>query len=234
MPPTEEAIVLVGGLGTRLRSELGELPKALAPVAGRPFLAYLLDRLVEAGMRRVILATGYGSAQVEAEIGRRWREMAVEYSVEDDPLGTGGAVARAARLLRGTEAHVMNGDTFLRFDLAGLERSVADSGAALGMALAQVEDVSRYGAVEVGHGRVRSFHEKGGQGAGLINAGSYFLTARAFAACPPTPAFSFEQAVLHPLAGAGLVAAYVETSDFIDIGVPGDYRLAQARFAAGG
>jgi D-glycero-alpha-D-manno-heptose 1-phosphate guanylyltransferase len=232
MPLAEEAIVLVGGLGTRLRSEVGALPKPLAPVAGRPFLAYLLDRLVQAGMRRAILATGYGSAQVEAAIGREWNGMAVDYSVEDAPLGTGGAAVHAARLLHGAQAHLMNGDTFLRFDLAALERSVRDSGAAMGMALARVPDVSRYGAVEVADGRVRSFREKGGEGAGLINAGSYFLTEQAFAACPAIAAFSFEEAVLHPLAAAGRVAAYADTSDFIDIGVPEDFRLAQTRFAA--
>lgn len=230
-PRVEQAIVLVGGLGTRLRGELGDLPKPLAPVAGRPFLAYVLDQLAAAGMRRAILATGYGSAQVEAAIGRSWQGMDVIYSVEDAPLGTGGAVAQAARLLHDAEAHVLNGDTFLRFDLAALERSVADTGAALGMALARVPDVSRYGAVEVIDGLVRSFSEKGGDGPGLINAGSYFLTEPAFAACPLLPAFSFEHAVLHPLAAAGRVAACVDTSDFIDIGVPEDYRLAQSRFA---
>jgi len=233
MPRAEEAIVLVGGLGTRLRSEVGALPKPLAPVAGRPFLAYLLDQLASAGIRRAILATGYGSAQVEAAIGRRWQDMAVDYSLEDSPLGTGGAIALAARSLHGPEAHVMNGDTFLRFDFAGLERSVRDTGAALGMALARVDEVARYGAVEVAQGRVQRFREKGGTGAGLINAGSYFLTAEAFAACPPVPVFSFEEKVLHPLADAGRVAAYVETGDFIDIGVPDDYRLAQTRFGAG-
>jgi len=233
MPRAEEAIVLVGGLGTRLRSEVGELPKPLAPVAGRPFLAYLLDRLAETGIRRSILATGYGAAQIEAAIGRRWQDMAIDYSVEPEPLGTGGAIALAARSLLGGEAHVMNGDTFLRFDPAGLERSVRGQGAAMGMALAKVADVSRYGAVEVEAGRVRRFREKGGEGAGLINAGSYFLTAEAFTACPSNAAFSFEDAVLRPLAEAGRVAAYVETSDFIDIGVPDDYRLAQSRFAAG-
>ena len=233
MPPAREAIVLVGGLGTRLRGEIGELPKPLAPVAGRPFLAFLLDALAEAGLRRAILATGYGAAQVESAIGRGWQGMSVDYSVEDAPLGTGGAVALAARKLSGDSAHVMNGDTFLRFDPAGLERCVRERGAALGMALARVPDVARYGAVEVDQGLVRRFREKGGSGEGFINAGSYFLAAEAFAALPPARSFSFEEAVLHPLADAGRVAAYVETSGFIDIGVPGDYRLAQTLFAAG-
>jgi len=233
MPRAEEAIVLVGGLGTRLRSELGEaLPKPLAPVAGRPFLALLLDQLAAGGIRRAILATGHGAAQVQAAIGAQWQGMGIDYSVEDAPLGTGGAIALASRRLRGDSAHAMNGDTFLRFDFGALEQCAVASGCAMAMALAQVEDVSRYGAVAVEAGRVRRFTEKGGAGAGFINAGSYFLSAQAFAAFPQQAAFSFEEAVLRPLAQAGRVAACTDTRDFIDIGVPEDYRLAQSRFAA--
>jgi D-glycero-alpha-D-manno-heptose 1-phosphate guanylyltransferase len=230
MPRAEEAIVLVGGLGTRLRAELGDLPKPLAPVAGRPFLALLLDELAARGLRRTILATGYGSAQVEAAIGRQWQGMAIDYSVEDSALGTGGAIALAARGLQGDAVLAMNGDTFLRFDPAALARSVGAG--AMAMALARVEDVARYGAVEATDGLVTRFSEKGGAGPGFINAGSYFLCAEALASFPRQPVFSFEEAVLRPLAQAGRVAAFADTRDFIDIGVPGDYRLAQSRFSA--
>jgi D-glycero-alpha-D-manno-heptose 1-phosphate guanylyltransferase len=230
MPRAEEAIVLVGGLGTRLRAELGDLPKPLAPVAGRPFLALLLDELASGGIRRTILATGHGSAQVEAAIGRQWQAMAIEYSVEGSALGTGGAIALAARRLQGDAAFAMNGDSFLRFDPAALARSAGER--AMAMALARVEDVARYGAVELSDGLVTRFSEKGGAGPGFINAGSYFLRAEAFAAFPQEPVFSFEEAVLRPLAQAGRVAAFTDTRDFIDIGVPEDYRLAQSRFSA--
>ena len=112
--PTEEAIVLVGGLGTRLRAVVGDVPKPLAPVAGRVFLAWVLDHLAGQGMRRVLLATGHMADQVEAVIGHRWSGMEIAYSVEDQPLGTGGAVRLAAARLMGGAAHVLNGDTFLR------------------------------------------------------------------------------------------------------------------------
>ena len=232
MPRADEAIVLAGGLGTRLRGHLDGLPKALAPVAGRPFLAHLLDQLEREGMRRVILATGHLATQVREAIGARWGAMEIEHSVEDAPLGTGGALALAARQLRGEGVHVANGDTFLRFELPALERAVRAADADLGLALAQVEDVARYGAVTLRAGRAVGFEEKGGHGPGWINAGSYFLTPAALAALPATAAYSFEDEVLRPAAAAGALVAFGDTRDFIDIGVPADLARAQALLAA--
>lgn len=226
--PVEEAIILVGGLGTRLRGVVGDLPKPLAAVAGRPFLAHVLDRLDVAGMRRVVLATGYLGEQVRQAMGVRWGGMQVDYSVEDSPRGTGGAVALAARQLHGQDAFVLNGDTFLRFDPPALEAVVARTGAVLGMAVAQVQDAGRYGRVELAGERALGFTEKGAGGPGYINAGSYLLTRAAIDALPDEPAYSFEDEVLRPLTAAGRVAVLVDTSDFIDIGVPEDYWRAQA------
>jgi D-glycero-alpha-D-manno-heptose 1-phosphate guanylyltransferase len=231
-PRADEAIVLAGGLGTRLRGHLDGLPKALAPVAGRPFLAHLLDQLQREGVRRVILATGHLATQVRTAIGLQWGAMEIEHSVEEAPLGTGGALALAARRLRGDGVHVANGDTFLRFELAALERAVREADAALGLALARVEDVARYGAVEVRDGRVTSFLEKGGSGPGWINAGSYFLTRGALDALPNLPSWSFEEEVLRPGGATGAWVAFGDTRDFIDIGVPADLARAQALLAA--
>ena len=223
----EEAIVLVGGLGTRLRSVVSDLPKPLAPVAGRPFIAHLLDQLAAAGLRRVILATGYLAEQVERTIGSRWSGMEIAYSCEPAPLGTGGAIRLAASKLHGDGAHLANGDTFLRYDPRALERVVRDVRVPLGMALASVADVGRYGAVQLRDGRVVAFSEKGGHGPGLINAGSYFITPEGLAALPADESYSFETRVLQPLAAEGKVAATSATEDFIDIGVPEDYARAQ-------
>ena len=230
MPQVEEAIVLAGGLGTRLRAEVPDLPKPLAPVAGRPFLAWLLDALVAAGIRRTILATGHLSGQIERAIGRDWLGMRVDYSVEEGAMGTGGAIALAARGLHGSHVHVANGDTYLRFDFRALESVLRRERAAIGMALARVPDVGRYGAVELQGERAIGFREKGGTGEGWINAGSYLLAPEAIAAFPAAPAFSFEDAVLRPAARAGDVVVLRETREFIDIGVPEDFRRAQHRF----
>jgi Nucleoside-diphosphate-sugar pyrophosphorylase involved in lipopolysaccharide biosynthesis/translation initiation factor 2B, gamma/epsilon subunits (eIF-2Bgamma/eIF-2Bepsilon) len=231
MPRAEEAIVLAGGLGTRLRSVVTDLPKPLAVVAGRPFLARLLDQLAAGGLRRVILATGYMTEKIEQAIGARWAGMDIVYSKEPEPLGTGGAIRLATTLLLGSGVHLVNGDTFLRYDLGAIERAVQVKGATLGIALAKVDDVGRYGAVEVANGRVVAFLEKGGHGPGLINAGSYFFTAAGIAGLPDEDgAYSFESRVLLPNALRGQVAAFDATSDFIDIGVPDDYARAQHLF----
>lgn len=227
---TEEAIVLVGGLGTRLRTVVSDIPKPLAPVSGRPFLAWLLDRLAEEGMRHVVLAAGYLAERVVDGIGREWRAMDVGYSIETEPLGTGGAVRQACGMLRGSAAHVLNGDTFLRYDMHGLEQVTNRSGVDLGMALARVDDVARYGAVIREGDRVEGFREKGESGPGYINAGSYYLTSAAIRMLPAEPAFSFETRVLAPLTAAGRVCGFDATSGFIDIGVPEDYRRAQSLF----
>ncbi|MCX2893841.1 nucleotidyltransferase family protein [Stenotrophomonas lactitubi] len=233
MTIADEAIVLVGGFGTRLRSEVPDLPKPLAPVAGRPFLAYVLDNLAEGGIRRVILATGYLAERVEQAIGSRWQGMDVVYSREPEPLGTGGALALAARQLHGQAVHMSNGDTYLRYSPQQLQQHAEREQVSLAVALAKVEDVGRYGAVELAHGRVAAFNEKGGHGPGFINAGSYFLGPGALSSLPDKPVFSFETDVLLPRAASEGLAACVDTADFIDIGVPEDYRRAQHIFAGG-
>ena len=231
--PADEAIVLAGGFGTRLRGIVDDVPKPLAPVAGRPFLAWLLDRLAASGMRRCILATGYLSEAIERNIGTRWQGMQIAYSVEPEPLGTGGAIRLAATQVQGEGVHVLNGDTWLAYSPQALERATRELDAAIGMALADVEDVGRYGAVERdARGMVVGFREKGEQGRGAINAGCYFLTEAALASLPAQAAFSFERDVLQPAADVGRVAGFVDTSGFIDIGVPEDYARAQAWFAA--
>ena len=230
--PAEEAIVLVGGLGTRLRQVVPDLPKPLAPVAGRPFLAWLLDAYADAGLRRAILATGYLSASIEQAIGRDWRGMEIAYSREEMPRGTGGAIRQALAQVHGEGVHLANGDTFLRYAPSALEAATRASACMLGIALARVDDVGRYGEVEVDGDRVVGFREKGGRGQGLINAGSYYLDARAFDRLPDeATAWSFEERVLVPWSSRREVAAFGETSDFIDIGVPEDYERAQALFA---
>jgi D-glycero-alpha-D-manno-heptose 1-phosphate guanylyltransferase len=227
VPDAPEAIILAGGFGTRLSHVLVDLPKPLAPVNGRPFVAYLLDALAGNGVRHAVLATGYLAEKIEAELGDDWRGMRLSYSVEDVPLGTGGAVRRAAAATNGGPAVVLNGDTYLEFDANAFAGAMRAAGADLGVALAKVPDVSRYGAVKVSDGRVVAFGEKVGQGPGLINAGVYFLSRKALAELPARESFSFETDVLAPAAAAGRLHAYTDTRGFIDIGIPEDYARSQ-------
>jgi D-glycero-alpha-D-manno-heptose 1-phosphate guanylyltransferase len=235
MANIDEAIILAGGFGTRLKSVVSDVPKPLAPVGNRPFLAWLLDSLADQGVRRTILATGFMGEKVAAALGTHWRGMSLEYSQEEQPLGTGGAIVRASHRLQGEAFFVLNGDTWLALDYAAFDRQVCVLGARLGIALASVPDVSRYGAVRVERdGQVAGFVEKGHAGPGYINAGVYRLDRELLADFPASSSFSFETEVLVPLVAREPVAAYTHTEAFIDIGVPQDYLRAQAEFGARG
>jgi D-glycero-alpha-D-manno-heptose 1-phosphate guanylyltransferase len=232
MPGTDEAIILAGGFGTRLRSVVKDLPKPLAPVAGRPFLAHVLDLIAGQGIRRAVLATGFMADRVEQELGHDWHGMQLVYSPETEPLGTGGAIAKAMPLLAGDAFFVLNGDTFLSLDYAALDRAARAADRSMCMALAAVPDVARYGAVVVEDARVTGFREKGQPGPGFINAGVYRLRHEVQERFPATANFSFETDVMAALVAAGQVSAFAQTQRFIDIGVPEDYERAQTELAA--
>ncbi|TBR40361.1 MULTISPECIES: nucleotidyltransferase family protein [Dyella] len=231
MLATDEAIILAGGFGTRLQSVVRDVPKPLAPVAGRPFLAWLLDQLAGQGVRRAVLATGYLADVVESTLGSDWHGMKLVYSREEQPLGTGGAIAKAASAVSGKRAFVLNGDTHLALDYARLGQLAIGGASPITMALASVDDVGRYGAVMLSGDRVTGFSEKGGHGPGMINAGVYDIDLASLSAEFPHGPFSFEQDVLVPAAAKGRVRAFTQTSRFIDIGIPEDFERAQSMFS---
>lgn len=230
MTATDEAIILVGGLGTRLRSVVDDRPKVLAPVAGRPFLARILDLLADHGLRRVVLATGYRAEQIEAAIGDRWGSMEIAYSHESVPLGTGGAMVRALRLVAHDACFALNGDTWLDLDYGKFAHAVADAGARLGMALAQVPDAARYGAARLDSDRVVAVSEKSAAGPSYINAGVYWIRRDVLDGYHLDDAFSFERDTLPRTIAREPVIGYTQTRGFIDIGVPADYHRAQTLF----
>jgi D-glycero-alpha-D-manno-heptose 1-phosphate guanylyltransferase len=204
----------------------------LAPVRGRPFLAYLLDAFARQGFERVIFATGYMGDALPKILGHTWCGMDLDYVQESEPLGTGGAIANASSSVTGEAFFVANGDTFLSLDYAAFARFAAEHSATIGIALAKVPNVGRYGAVEIDGARIRRFSEKGGSGAGFINAGTYYVRRSVVKAFPEARKFSFETDVLAPMTGASSMVAFTHTQDFIDIGVPEDYQLAQSFLGA--
>lgn len=226
-----QAIVLAGGLGTRLRSVVPDLPKPMAPVAGRPFLAWILDRLVEAGFDRVVLAVGYRHDAIRDHFGQAYRGLPLRYSVEDRPLGTGGAVRLARNQIDADAVFVLNGDTYVDVDYGAMAAAHRRAQASMSIAVHRVADAARYGALEVQDGRVRGFVEKGRTGPGLINAGTYLLCAALVDTLPQGRAFSLEQDLLVPRVGAIRPLAFTAEGLFIDIGVPDDYERAQGLFA---
>jgi D-glycero-alpha-D-manno-heptose 1-phosphate guanylyltransferase len=227
MSRTDEAIILAGGFGTRLRSVVSDVPKPLAPVGGRPFLSWVLDAMASQGIRRVILATGFMGDCVTDVCGDSWRGMELVYSQELKPLGTGGAIALAFSMVRGDACLVLNGDTWLTLDYADFDRSWQAHDSCLAIALTEVADVSRYGAVQVKCNRVLGLVEKGHAGPGYINAGIYGVRRSLMSDFPALQSFSFENEVLMPTVKREAVFGYTRTSDFIDIGVPEDYQRAQ-------
>lgn len=218
-------IVLAGGLGTRLRSVLPDLPKCLAPVHGRPFLEWQLHSLAQRGVDRFVLALGHGADHVMAALDPWRATLRIDCVVEPEALGTGGAIRHA---LLGTgleEALVVNGDTFLGGDLAGMLAPLdGRHGELVRMAVVEVPDRHRFGGVAVTESCVTHFIEKGQMGPGLINAGLYRVSLKAFGD-EQQHAFSFETAVLPRLARAQQLWASAVAGPFIDIGIPEDYQL---------
>ena len=221
-----DVIVLAGGLGTRLKSVVPDLPKVMAPIAGQPFLTYLLSSLERQGFRRAILSVGYLADVVQNHFGDRIGKLHLAYSVEQQPLGTGGAIRAAARLASGDDIYAINGDTYASVDYGAMLAQHRSMQNVLSVALMHVADTARYGAVEVVHSRIQSFTEKGRSGPGYINAGIYLLQRTMLEDGLPER-FSFEQDALRLRMQELSPGAFLASGYFIDIGVPEDYARAQ-------
>ena len=227
-----ECVVLAGGMGTRLRSAVAQLPKCLAPVAGRPFLAWLLDDLREAGFDHIILSLGYRHEDIEEWVASRDDRDAVTCVVEKEPLGTGGGVRLALREAVEEEVFVLNGDTFFGVDFTAMQAFHRQSGATATLALKPMLDFDRYGEVSCdADGRITAFHEKQPCREGLINGGIYLLRRDALEAMPDK--FSLEKDYFVPLSTQGRLAGFRSEGYFIDIGIPADYARAGRDFASG-
>lgn len=226
-----EAIVLAGGLGTRLASRLEGIPKAMAPVSGRPFLEILLNRLKRGGCSRVLLSVGHLRSTIQDHFGASFHGLRIDYVIEDAPLGTGGAIRKALSQAAEESVVVLNGDTFLEVEYADILKFHASERASATIAVRWQDDVSRYGGVVVEGTRIMGFEEKGHSGSGWINAGAYVL--RCDLEWPPNLAerFSFEVDFLAPEIGRLAPAAYKAGGVFIDIGVPEDLDRAQRELA---
>lgn len=222
--PIEQAVVLVGGKGTRLGSLTADTPKPLLLVAGTPFLTWLVGRLAERGVKDVILTAGFAAKTLDPWLRDADLSVRVRTMVENEPLGTGGALPLIADWLDDA-FFVLNGDTLFDVDLAALEARLAVSGASVAVALREVEDVSRYGAIELDEDRIVAFGEKERTGPGLINGGVYAFRKRVVERVD-SPS-SIERDLLPGLVAGGEAAGLVSDGFFIDIGVPETYEGAQ-------
>lgn len=226
-----EAIILAGGFGTRLQQVVRDVPKPMAPVNGRPFLAYILDHLIVQGVTKLILSVGYKHEVIVGHFNNTYKNAKIFYSVETAPLGTGGAIKKALSLVEGENVLVVNGDTYLDSDLDGLFAYHVASGADLTMTLKPMRDFERYGSVSINvSNRVVAFEEKKYKEQGLINAGVYLLNKRLFEGCDLPNVFSFENDFLEKYYQTLQFKGFSVDAYFIDIGIPEDFAKSQDDF----
>jgi D-glycero-alpha-D-manno-heptose 1-phosphate guanylyltransferase len=223
-----EAIILAGGLGTRLRGVVGDLPKPMARVAGRPFLFWLLASLEEQGFQRAILSLGYRAEVIQDYFGDRFAGMELRYSVEAEPLGTGGALKLATSQVEGERVVALNGDTYTDLDLSKLVYEFDCAQVQLALGVAPSEQSSRYGGVrvdQVSH-RITAFAAKSKNAEAYLNAGVYCFRPTIFERYPTENRFSWELDFIRQHLPALTPLAVFGIERFLDIGVPEDYERA--------
>ena len=226
-----EAIILAGGLGTRLRVAVPDLPKCMAPVAGKPFLAYVIEYLQEQGIQHFIFSLGYEHSIIEDFIKAVYPSLNYQCVVEKEPLGTGGAIRYACKKCINENVFILNGDTLFKINLEQLAACHINGEADCTLSLKPMQDFDRYGVVEIDKdGNLQSFKEKKYYAEGLINAGIYALNAKHFLALPLPEIFSFEKDYLEKFNTQQKIKALVQDEYFIDIGIPEDYEKANKDF----
>ncbi len=232
MPHIKEAIVLAGGFGTRLQAVVNDVPKPMAPINDTPFLAYLMEYLIQQGIERVILSVGYKYDLIQSYFGFQYKGLHIKYALENEPLGTGGAIKLATKYCCQEQVLVLNGDTFFKVDFEKLAQCHFDAGACITLAARQMQDFDRYGTIEFDEQHIiTAFKEKQPVEEGYINGGVYVLDVHFLQFLPLEDKFSFEKEVLEAYyqhENYRMAACpFNERNYFIDIGIPTDYEKAQ-------
>lgn len=222
------AIVLAGGLGTRLRDTVPDLPKCMAPVNGQPFLTYVIRHLLSQGIGKFIFSLGYKHEIIEKFLNTQYPTINFQCVIEEEPLGTGGAVRLACKEVAGKNVLVVNGDTLYKIDAPSLFQFHSDHPALCSIALKPMENFDRYGIVDINENNiVRIFKEKQFYTSGFINGGVNVLDAEKFLQKGFPEKFSFEKDFLEKEYTRKNIYGFIQDSYFIDIGIPEDYNRAQ-------
>lgn len=226
-----ECIVLAGGLGTRLRGAIGDFPKCMAPVNGKPFLHYIFTYLQQQGCKRVILSLGYKHEVITEWLKEHNWPFEISHVIEHEPLGTGGGIQLAMREAKEENVAVLNGDTMFQADLDDMLAFQKHMGAEASLALKEMKDFDRYGVVKLDNRYViTQFEEKQQRESGLINGGVYIINKKSFLDKGLPEKFSFEKDYLEAFVSEGKLYGYKNDGYFIDIGIPQDYEQAQEDF----
>jgi D-glycero-alpha-D-manno-heptose 1-phosphate guanylyltransferase len=227
MDTIKEAIILAGGLGTRLRETVPDLPKCMAPVADRPFLYYVINQLRSQGIEKFIFSLGYKHELIEEWLASQFATLNYQTVIEEEPLGTGGAILLASGNSTEKNVLVTNGDTLFRVNGEKLSRFHFSNKADCTLVLKRMHDFDRYGVVELNENRIIEFQEKKHYSTGLINGGMYALNLESFRLEGLPGKFSFEKDYLENRYSKRKFFGIEDTGYFIDIGIPEDFNRAQ-------
>jgi len=223
-----EAIILAGGMGTRLQEVVSDLPKPMAPVNGKPFLHHVFLWLEEYKIEKVTISAGYKSEAIVSYFGDSFNRISVGYAIEDKPLGTGGAVKYALQNTSANEVLIINGDTYFPINLHKFCSFHSENRNAFSIALKRMKDFSRYGSVICEGSTIIKFNEKRFCRDGLINGGIYIAERRFIDSALLPEVFSLEKDLLEKEAGSGRLKCQVYDDPFVDIGIPEDYLRVQS------
>ncbi len=230
---TKEAIILAGGLGTRLQSVVHEVPKCLAPIHNKPFLFYQIDYLLKQGITHFILAVGYKKEQVFEFMNQYFPCVKVSFSIEEELLGTGGAIYQALDYTLASDCLILNGDSYFPIDIAHFYQKHFSYHALCTIALKPMEQFSRYGNVLIENQVVQQFMEKTYCSTGFINGGVYYINTEKFKKIKFSKKFSFETEFLNVFCHQKKIYGEIYNHYFIDIGIPEDYHAFQEKVKDG-
>lgn len=225
------AVILAGGLGTRLQSVLIDLPKPMAPIGNRPFLYYQMKWLCKFGIDRIILSVGFKYESIQSYFGDDFEGTKIEYRIEKELLGTGGACFQCLKYAD-EDILLINGDTFFPIDLEKFVANHIHSKAVVSIAMKEIFKSDRYGTVQVYEGIITEFEEKKFIDKGFINGGIYALSKKCFDNYDLPQKFSLELDFLQKYTQELSIQGHCFEDYFIDIGIPEDYSRGQIEIPA--
>ena len=220
-----EVIILAGGFGTRLAHIIKDVPKPMAPIKGVPFLEYILENLLKFDVTKIVMATGFKSEIIEQYFCNNYKGMDIIYSVETEPLGTGGAIKKALEYCNENDVCILNGDTYFDINLSEMQKFHNKENVKLTVGLKKMFNFNRYGTVEIKNDDIIKFNEKKQTEEGYISGGVYFIKKNIFDNIKEKT-FSLENDYLEKFVFTEKFKGYISDGYFVDIGIPEDYYRA--------
>lgn len=217
-----EAIILAGGFGTRLKNKISDVPKPMAPIRGVPFLSYILDQLNRYGFKKVVLAVGFLHEKIIEYYGYQYKDILLDYSIEDEPLGTGGCVKNALKKTSDDYVFIINGDTYFDVDFTQIIKPLN-----VLIVCKYMENTSRYGKIVTKNNKIIEFSHNDKNESGYINGGIYYIDRTVFKKFDVPKKFSMEKEFFEIYLEGLDMAVFFSDGYFIDIGIEEDYERAE-------